>query len=64
MVISRQIHQDQSNRSSYYILLFLRFWVFNGDLYTWKFRRCRRWIPSLTCIDLGFFFFHLLLYNL
>ncbi|KAF5812071.1 hypothetical protein HanXRQr2_Chr04g0188531 [Helianthus annuus] len=49
MVISREIHQDQSNRSSYYLLLFLRFRVFNGDLYTWKFRRCRRWIPSLTC---------------
>ncbi|KAF5820458.1 hypothetical protein HanXRQr2_Chr01g0002501 [Helianthus annuus] len=42
-------------RNSYYLLLFLRFRVFNGDLYTWKFRRCRRWIPSLTCIDLGFF---------
>uniref|UniRef100_A0A251V386 Uncharacterized protein n=1 Tax=Helianthus annuus TaxID=4232 RepID=A0A251V386_HELAN len=63
MVISREIHQDQLNRSSYYLLLFLRFRVFNGDLYTWKFRRCRRWIPSLTCIDLGFFF-HSLLYNL
>ncbi|KAJ0633227.1 hypothetical protein HanPSC8_Chr17g0781611 [Helianthus annuus] len=43
-------------RNSYYLLLFLRIRVFNGDLYTWKFRRCRRWIPSLTCIDLGFFF--------